>query len=357
MRTPFLAPGPAAPPRSSHRAASLARVARPAALALAVLAIPGALAGAGCGGGDSLVLVAGQRVDSARLDSDPVSILPAGILMFGYTDAAAMFHSNLGPDVAGVVQTLLPLPAEANFVPTRDVTRIFAGVYAMQGADFCAVVQGNFDIQAIRAAVETRAVSLAGVPLVKTRYADNDLYTAGNIGFTILTQHTALSGNETGMRRALDRIRYGKLNRAVPEWMTNLGRTPGAAFSLAGDLSTESTGGAASQSMPFLTGATAIRLIGNFQPPGMNFAGTVTFSDEAGARSSASAMESLNTISPFMSLLSSIGLGITIPPIKVARNEKDVGFTIAVDEGTARTLIRKGGDVFRSAVHIGEQRR
>jgi hypothetical protein len=326
----------------------------PATLTLAALVATSALSGLACGGGDSLVLVAGERVDSSRLDRDPVSILPAGILMFGYIDAAAMFHSNLGPDVSYMVQTLLPLPPEAGFVPTRDVTKIFAGVYAMQGADFCAVVQGNFDLAAIQRAVDTRAVSLAGVPLVKNRYADNDLYTAGNIGFTVLTPHTALSGNETGMRRALDRIRFGKLSRAVPEWMTNLGRTPGAAFSLGGDLSAQSPGGAAVQSMPFLAGATAIRLVGNFQAPGMNFAGTLTFADQAGAEASASAMESLNSLSPFMSLLSAIGLGMTIPPIKVARKETDVGFTVAMDESTARTLLRKGGDVFRSAVRIGQ---
>jgi hypothetical protein len=330
---------------------------KPATLALSVLVAASALPALSCGGGDSLVLVAGERVDSARLDTDPVSILPPGILMFAYIDAATMFHSSLGPDVSSMVQTLLPLPPEAGFAPTRDVTKIFAGAYAMQGADYCAVVQGSFDIEAIKRAVDTRAVSLAGVPLVKSRYADNDLYTAGNIGFTILTSHTALSGNETGMRRALDRIRFGKLSRAVPEWMTNLGRTPGAAFSLAGDLSAQSPGGAAVQSMPFLAGATTLRLVGNFQPPGMNFAGTLTFADQAGAEASASAMESLNSLSSFMNLLSAIGLGMTIPPIKVARKDTDVGFTIAMDDGTARTLVRKGGDVFRSAVRIGEQRK
>lgn len=329
---------------------------RASTFALVLLAAASALPLASCGGGDSLVLVAGQRVDSARLDADPVSILPPGILMFGYIDAAAMFHSSLGPDVGSMVQTLLPLPPEAGFVPSRDVTRIFAGTYAMQGADFCAVVQGNFDVDAIRRSVDTKTPGLAGVPLSKHRYADNDLYTAGNIGFTLLTAHTALSGNETGMRRALDRIRYGKLDRAVPEWMTNLGRTPGAAFSLAGDLSSASPGGAAFQSMPFFSGASTLRLVGNFQSPGINFAGTLTFNDEAAAESSASTMQSLNSISPFVSLLSAIGLGISIPPIKVARSSKDVGFTIAMEEGTARTLLRKGGDVLRSVVKIGAQR-
>lgn len=329
---------------------------RSSVFALVLLAAASALSSVSCGGADSLVLVAGERVDSAKLDADPVSILPPGILMFGYMDAAVMFHSNLGPDVGTMVQTLLPLPPESGFVASRDVTRIFAGVYAMQGADFCAVVQGTFDTEAIRRSVDARNVSLAGVPLSKHRYADNDLYTAGNIGFTLLTAHTLIVGNETGMRRTLDRIRTGKLTRAVPEWMTTLGRTPGAAFSLAGDMSAAAPGGAAFQSMPFLSGASSVRLIGNFQPPGMNFAGTLGFNDEASAEASVSTMQSINSISPFLSLLSSIGLGITIPPIQAARSNKDVGFSVAVDESTARTLLRKGADVMRSVVKIGTQR-
>jgi len=332
---------------------------RPAA-AFAAVALSFAAASplplSGCGGGDSLILVAGQRVDSARLDTDPVSILPSGILMFAYMDATTMFRSNLGPDVSVMVQQLLPLGPESNFVPTRDVTRVFAGAYAMQGADFCAVVQGSFDVDAIRRSVDARKVSLAGVPLSKSRYADNDLYTAGNIGFTLLTAHTALSGNETGMRRALDRIRNGKLTRAVPEWMTNLGRTPNASFAIAGDLSSQSPGGSAMQAMPFLAGANAVRIIGNFQPPGVNFAGTLSFDDDASAETSAAALQSINSISPFMSLLATIGLGITIPPINVAKKEKDVGFTIAADESTARALMRKASDVVRAAVQ-GDTRR
>lgn len=340
-------------PSSKSRARPWSTLAR---AAIALFSAATALSFAGCGGGDSLVLVSGQRVDSAKLDADPVSILPPGVLMFGYVDAAAMFHSSLGPDVSNMVQTLLPLPPEANFVATRDVTKVFAGTYAMQGADFCAVLQGNFDTAAIQRSVDARAVSLAGVPLTKSRYADNDVYTAGNIGFTLLTAHTALSGNETGMRRALDRIRYGKLTRAVPEWMTTLGRTPGATFSLAGDFSSASPGAAAVQTLPFLSGANAIRLVGNFQAPGMNFAGTLSFNDEQSAGQSASAFESLRSISPFMSLLSAIGLGITIPPIQSAQQGKDVGFTVAMDEGTARTLLRKGGDVMRGVVRNGGQR-
>ncbi|MBK8254376.1 MAG: hypothetical protein IPK82_17120 [Polyangiaceae bacterium] len=311
---------------------------------------------AGCTGEQSLVLVPGQRTDPLKVDNDPVSILPAGILAFTYVDAAKLFQSGLGSEVSGMVQSLLPLPPTANFVASRDVTRIFAGTYAMQGADFCAVIQGNFDTEAIRRSVDTGAVSLAGVPLVKSRYADSDVYTSGNIGFTMLTAHTLISGNETGIRRALDRIRFSKLERAVPAWMTELGRTPGAAFSLAGDFSTQSPGGSAVQNMPFLTGATQVRVIGNYLAPGMNLAGTITFADDAAAGQAESSLNALSSLAPFMNFLSSFGLGINIPPIKTARKEKEVAFTVPMDDGTARALLRKGGDVLKATVKIGQQR-
>jgi hypothetical protein len=322
--------------------------------ALAFSLLTAACALAGCGG-EALVLAPVQHPDSNKLDADPVSILPGGILVFGYIDATAMFRSSLGPDITQLVQTLLPLGAEANFVPSRDVTKIFAGAYAMQGADFCAVVQGNFDADAIRRAVDARAVTLAGLPLARNRYADTDIYTAGNIGFTLLTAHTALSGNETGIRRTLDRLRYGKLTRAVPEWMTNLGRTPNAAFSVAGDLSEQSPAAAAVQSLPVLAGANTLRLVGNFQAPAMNLAGSLSYGDESSADASAGTLQTIGSLGPFAGLLSAIGLGITIPPIQSARVGKDVGFTVAVDDNLARQLLRKGGDMMRGAVRANQR--
>src|SRR4051812_28297959 len=82
----------------------------------------------GCGGaGKNLVLVGGRQVDPAIIDRDPVALLPSGPVMLGYLDAAAMFHSSLGPDIAQILTAVLPLGPESNFVPSRDVTRIYGG--------------------------------------------------------------------------------------------------------------------------------------------------------------------------------------------------------------------------------------
>lgn len=325
---------------------------RRAALSLALLTLPPVLLGAsasGCGGGnDSLVLVGGESVDATAIDRDPLAVLPSGIVMLSYLDAATMFQSSVGGDVAQIVQGLLPIGQESNFVPSRDVTRIYGGLYAMQGADFCAVVQGNFDAAAIRRSADARAVTVLGAPLVKNRYAGNELYTAGNLGFVVLTAHTVLTGNETGIRRALDRIRLGKLQRSVPEWMVKVAETKNAAFALAGDLTGQAAVASAAQQVPFLAGLRYVRVIGNFQAPGVNFAGALTYTDPQAAANGAVALRNLEQIARIATLLTSWGFG-AVPAMQVAQSQNDVAFTLPLGDSTVRALLRTAADAARNA--------
>ncbi|AUX21134.1 hypothetical protein SOCEGT47_016120 [Sorangium cellulosum] len=326
-------------------AAALRRAA--GALALVALTAP---ALAGCGGADdSLALVGGEKIDATAIDRDPLAVLPSGAVMLGYLDAAALFTSSLGGEVNQIITSLLPLGPESNFVPARDVVKIHGGLYAMQGADFCAVMQGNFDVDAIRRAADARTVTVIGAPLVKTRYADNDLFTAGNVGFVVLTPHTILTGNETGMRRALDRLRSGKLERSVPAWTVDLIGTRGASFAVAGDLSSQPAVASAAGQLPFLAGLQYVRIIGNFQPPGVNFAGALTYADPQSAASGAVALRNLEQIAKIASLLSSWGFGYgSVPPMQVAQRESDVAFTVPLGEGIVRMLLRTAAETARS---------
>ena len=313
-----------------------------AALLLAALCAPAA----GCGGSETLALVGGERVDAAAIDRDPLALLPSGVVMLGYLDAAQMFATGVGGEVDQIVTGLLPIGRESNFVPSRDVTRVYGGLYAMQGADFCAVLQGNFDAEAIRRSADTGAVTVIGAPLLKNRYADNDLYTAGNIGFVVLTPHTLLTGNETGMRRALDRLRQGKPERSVPSWMIDIISTKGAAFAVAGDLATQAAVASASQQVPFLAGLQYVRVVGNFQPPGVNFAGALTYADPQSAANGAVALRNLEQIARIATLLTSWGFG-SAPPMQVAQSQADVAFTLPLSDGMARTLLRTGAEVLK----------
>src|SRR5215468_2961475 len=114
-----------------------------ATLGALALALSSSVPAIGCGGADeSIGFIGGVKVDPTLIDRDPVALLPSGIIMLGYIDAYAMFQSKWGTEVAVVVTNIVPLGTESNFIPQRDVTRIYGGLYAMQGADFCAVVQG-----------------------------------------------------------------------------------------------------------------------------------------------------------------------------------------------------------------------
>jgi hypothetical protein len=312
------------------------------------------LAGAaclGCGGaGESFALVGGEKVDPTLIDRDPIALLPSGILLLGYTDAYSMFQSKWGGDVAQVVANLLPLGPESNFSAQRDVTRIYSGVYAMQGADFCAVVQGNFDPDAIRRAADARAITISGAALVKSRFADNDLYTAGNVGFVVLTSHTVITGTETAIRRVLERLRFGKLERRVAPWMVDLMLTKNASMAFAGDLRGQSTVVAASQRLPFLGGLSTARIVGNFQPPGMNFAGTLTYADAESAKAAEAALQHAQQIAGLVSLFTAVGFGAAIPSPTVMQQGSDLAFTLKVDESFVRMLLRQAADASRAAV-------
>jgi hypothetical protein len=302
-------------------------------VATLALAVSVALVGlVGCGHApDGIVLVGGQKVDAAAIDRDPLALLPAGAIVAGYVDGAQLFGTSFGADLARITQTLLPLGAEANFSPARDIARVYGGIYAMQGADYCAVLQGNFDVERIQHAASQRAASPSGQPLVRTRYGDYDLYTTANVGFVVLTPHTILSGNETGLRRALDRLRYGTLERSIPAWMVALMSTEGAALAVAGDFSSPAASAVLSQQLAWLSGVEVLRVIGNFKSPGMNFAGTLTYRDATSASSGAAALGNVRQSFQSFGWLTAIGFGAQPPDLRVAQQGSEVAFTMPLD--------------------------
>jgi hypothetical protein len=322
-----------------------------------VLGIAAALVAPSCGGDAALVPVTAQPIDPAVIDRDPLVLLPSGAVGLAGADARALFGTPLGGDVANVIRELVPLGPDANFEPHRDVDRVTAGFYAMQGVDLCAVVQGRFDAAAIERAADARKVMPSGKSIVKTRYAEQTLFTAGNLGFTVLTPRTMLSGNEIGMRRALDRLRYQSgsgpfpvLERGVAKWMLDLIETPNASFAFAGDFSVSSTSVAMRETVPFIAGLERARVIGNFASPGLNFAGTLSYKDDAAATAGGSMIQNLSSVGQLTNLLTQVMMGATVPPVQVRQSGKDLAFTTSMDSGTSLALIRLVGDAAKSSL-------
>lgn len=314
----------------------------------------------------ALVPIGGETLDAATIDKDLFALLPAGIIVFGNLDARSLFATEIGGDIASLIASVVPLGPESNFSIGRDVSRVVGGVYAMQGVDFCVAVRGNFDVAAINAAATNRATVPSGAPIVRTQYGPYQLFTVANLGFVMLTPSTMLSGNEIGMRRALDRLRYNRLGRAIPSWMIGFAESTGSVFSVAGDFGAESAPSigpnglltsaprassaaapilaAAAQNFPFLADLRALRVVGNFQSPGMNLAGALTYGSPERAEAGGVALRNLASMAQFAGIFSSFGFG-GLPNAQIAVNGSDVGFAQPIDVGFARMAIGmlKGG--------------
>jgi hypothetical protein len=298
----------------------------------------------GCSKKPDVVVAAADQVhvSDADIDRDPVALLPGSAIGLIHVDAPALYASEFGQHLLQLTQARIPLPASAGFVPTRDLSALYIGIYSMQGADVAGVAVGTFDQQAIERAADGTTVTPLGAPLVKTTYARRTLYVSRNIGFAVLTAHTALFGDETGIRRALDRLSDGRATHETPAWVDQLLATPNAATAGAFDFTSGAIGEATSKNLPFLKGLQTAKVVGNFQPPGMNFAGTLTYPDAQTALTSCQSIEQTSaTIKNYSFFLQLAGIGNPIQKLQTVANGNDAQFVLGLDSRTVEWLLNQ----------------
>ena len=318
------------------------------AVAAALAAIP-LLGPSACARNQNLVLVGSVRIDPLKLDGETLALLPSGAIVLWRLDASRLFATSFNRSVTDLTTNLLPIGPESNFVPARDVRQITGALYAMQGADFCAVLQGNFDEATIRAAAARRARTPSGIPLVRTDYAGAEIFTVANLGFVVLSAHTILSGDETALRRALDRMRFAKLEHDLPAWMHKILSDGRAAFAVVGDVGGQAAVAAAQNDLPFVAGLRFVRVLGNFEPPGANVVGTMTYADEPAASFGAERLRNLAQLNFIAGMFSAFGFGGAAPPMKVAQAGTDVAFASGFDASMIGFLLDMAGQMTRPA--------
>lgn len=267
------------------------------------------LALAGCSKSQDVIVHTGQGKEKTafEIDSDPLALLPDGAITVGVLDMQALFASQFGDKLLEVARRRAPVPDAAGFEPKRDLTKAYFGTYSMQGADVAGVALGSFDPQKIEASADGVHKTPLGVPVTKTTYAGRALYTAESVGFTILTTRTALFGNQTGIRRALDRIKDGTAKRELAPWAAKVLAENGAPFAFGSNLKENPVPNALRSKLPFLDGVETLSVVGNFAPPGVNLAGTLVYPNEAAAATGAGKVAEtramLDTYTPFLALL------------------------------------------------------
>jgi hypothetical protein len=318
--------------------------ARFAALAAACTALWGA---SGCSKKPDVVVATADRVfiTDAEIDQDPVALLPGGAIGIIRADAPAFYASAFGQRIKRVADSRLPLPPSAGFDPQRDLTTLWIGLYSMAGADFATVCQGTFNAANIERAADGVTLTPLGAPLVKTTYAKRTLFVSKNIGFTILTARTAIFGNETGIRRALDRLSEGRARHELSPEVDQALQTPNAPLASAWDFSTEPPAEALVKNLPFLAGVKKARIIGNFQPPGVNLAGTLSYPDDAAAQAGTQQILNTNqTIQRYSFLMQLVGIGNPLQGLQAQAVGPDAQFAVGVDQKAIEWILNQVAD-------------
>ncbi|MBX3128627.1 MAG: hypothetical protein KF718_18035 [Polyangiaceae bacterium] len=307
------------------------------------LALGVGLAVAGCPKKEDVIIehTAERPLTDAEIDADPLALLPGGAVGVVSGDAKTLFASSFGERLATMARA--PIPPAAGFEPTRDLERMVLGFYSMQGADFAAVATGTFDRARIEGAADGTQQTPLGAPLVKSSYAGRELYTSRNVGFVVLTARTVILGNETGIRRALDRIKEGRVRRALPEGFEELAKTPGAALVAAFDLRAQPLPDAARSHLPFMNELETARVLGNFEPPGMNLAGTLTYPDNEKAEQGSQTMRALaDNAQAFGWLINLLGIPQPIRKLETQVVERETKFVAALDGEAMAGLLERG---------------
>jgi hypothetical protein len=305
-------------------------------------------AGAGCGAADDVIVKTGadKKLSDAQIDAEPVALLPGSAVGIAYIDARKLLASPFGAKILTVMERRTPLPPSAGFDPKRDLEALWIGLYSMQGADVAGVAVGTFDRQKIEAAADGTQKTPLGVPVTKSTYSGHALYTAGDIGFCVLTSRVALFGNDIGVRRAIDRVDEGRAKKQLPKYMTELLATPNAPLVIAGDLTSNPVPAAARDELSFTEGLETLAVVGNFEDPGVNLAGTLSYGDapaaQRGAQNLLATRATLDRYAPFLAL---IGIPQPIRKLEAQPKDKSVGFVMAVDGAAVAVLLDKAQEL------------
>jgi hypothetical protein len=299
-----------------------ARVAHVSRLALLAVLVSPAF---GCA--DAKPPAAAALDPAAVIDGDPLALLPAGPVALGNLDARAFYTSGTtAGQLAAFAEATFPLGQEAGFSAARDVDHAFLAVYAGASVDGVAILSGRFDVAKMQALAASHAATRLGPPCVALPYAGRTLFTVSNFAFSPLTDRTMIAGSEGAVRRVLDRLALaGPQPHLVREvaLVADVAAIPPAAFH-------------GFPLPPAMSGLSRLATIGDFNPPGINVASTLSYSDPSRAAVGA---EGLRQLASFVTIAGNLGAGPKVQNLSIVPEGANVGCKFALDdEAMRRTL-------------------
>jgi hypothetical protein len=298
--------------------------------------------GAGCNNKTNNAWVAAPTgtAGAVDIDADPAALLPYGSVMVANLDAKQIANSTAGGDLIALSERVLPFAKEIDFEIKRDLDRVYVGMYSFSGADLLAVMSGRFDAAKLEAAANKGLNTPFGVVVAST-YSNRRIYTVANVGFTVLSNKTALVGSEAAMRRALDRIQMGTVKREMAPWMGDWCSQNGYAVLIASDVTKQSFGKTITSFIPWIQGVQYVRVRGRFNPDSSyGMSGALTYPDPQKAQAAASGFQSLRNGLVSMAALKLLGIDPLVRNAVVQAQGNDFQFSTVLDEKQTRQMIK-----------------
>jgi hypothetical protein len=279
-----------------------------------------------------------RAASAAEVDADPWALLPRGAVAWGDVDTRALFAASFGQEARVFWQDRLPLSRGVVIDPEADVDRIVLGAYATVGSDVAMVVRGRFSKDRIDAAYAKDPVARHGKPIVRTQFAGFDMFVLEGIALVPLTQKTLVLGTEIGVRRVLERVESGRLVRPLPPWFEKM-LASGAPLALGVDLDAQPVPAVIRTRLAFLEGLRAGRLLGNFDSPGLNLAGSLTYDRPDIAEAAAADIEAqAAALEKYAVLMSVLGIPRPLRRVQARAVGQDAQVVLEV-EGRAIGLL------------------
>lgn len=298
----------------------------------------------GCAKKHTAVVNAVPNAQPPAIDSDPFALLPFGAVMVASLDARQIANSTAGGDLVALSERLLPFAKDIDFQVKRDLDHAYVGMYSFSGADTLGVLVGTFHPDKIDAAAQKGLQTSYGTVVAST-YAGRKLYTVANMGFTVITERTMLVGTEAAIRRALDRIQAGTIQREIAPWMSDWVNQTGYPVLVASDVTKQSFGKTVTNLLPWVEGVQYVRIRGRFNPDGgFGMSGALTYPDANKAQTASNGMQAMVKSFGLMAMLKVIGIDPLVRNLTVQPAGKDVDFQTVLDETHLRALIHMATD-------------
>ncbi len=249
----------------------------------------------GCAKPQEVILVTGEgrRASTQEIDEDAFRLLPPGAVVLVRVDAERMFASDFGKELGRLLTEMLPFAKGAGISPERDISVVVAAMYATGGMDMTFVCKGKFRGEATATSIKENPKTESGKAILTVSYAGATMYVAGEVAMAILTDQTMVFGSQLSVRRVLEGVQEGRLARHVPKWFESMLSRSSADFQIGVDLDAQPIPSTLGEQVELLKSVRAARLLGNFEEPGLNFAGTLSYRDPESAEEASKRIEGL----------------------------------------------------------------